>query len=161
LKNCFFYISRMYEFLHSQGHERTRATSARDGALPPKADIERHDRHVRSVPKADIRIATNCSLFDHLVDAGEHGRGNIEAERLCGLEVEHRLIPCRRLHRQIGWFLTLENAVNVTGRAPVLVDVIRAVGDQAASANKVTFEIDCWQFVASGNVDRLDRDNDP
>src|SRR5262249_47933330 len=32
-------------------------------ALPPKADIERHDWHVRLVPKADIRIA--ASLFDH------------------------------------------------------------------------------------------------
>jgi hypothetical protein len=28
-------------------------------ALPPKADIERHDWHVRFVPKADIRIAAN------------------------------------------------------------------------------------------------------
>jgi hypothetical protein len=26
-------------------------------ALPPKADIERHDWHVRFVPKADIRTA--------------------------------------------------------------------------------------------------------
>src|SRR5262249_18758 len=33
-------------------------------ALPPKADIERRDGHVRFVPKADIRIA--ASLFDHL-----------------------------------------------------------------------------------------------
>jgi hypothetical protein len=38
-------------------------------ALPPKADIERHDRHVRFVPKADICSAANCTLFDHLVGA--------------------------------------------------------------------------------------------
>src|SRR5262249_10101139 len=41
-------------------------------ALPPKADIERHDWHVRFVPKADICSAAICSLFDHLVGAGEH-----------------------------------------------------------------------------------------
>jgi hypothetical protein len=38
-------------------------------ALPPKADIERHDWHVRFVQKADIRIAAD--LFDHLVGASE------------------------------------------------------------------------------------------
>src|SRR5262249_22546710 len=30
-------------------------------ALPPKADIERHDWHVRFVPKADLRTAAICS----------------------------------------------------------------------------------------------------
>src|SRR6266498_3001462 len=39
--------------------------------------------------------------FDHLVGAGEQSRGQIEAERLCGLEVDHQLELGRLLHRQV------------------------------------------------------------
>src|SRR5262249_33414528 len=56
-------------------------------ALPPKADIDLRDAHVRLVPKADIRIAAN--LFDHLVGACQHGCRHVEPERLRGLEVYH------------------------------------------------------------------------
>ena len=52
-------------------------------ALPPKADIERHDWHVRFVPKANIRIAAN--LFDHLVG---------EREQIVG-DFERRLFVCQ------------------------------------------------------------------
>ena len=48
--------------------------------------------------------------------------GIVEPERLGGLEVEHRLILGRRLNRQIGRLLALEDAVDIAGRAPVLVD---------------------------------------
>src|SRR5450755_1528124 len=47
------------------------------------------------------------TLFYHLVGAGEHDRRHIEAERLGGLEVEHRLVFGRRLHRQVGRLLAL------------------------------------------------------
>ena len=44
-------------------------------ALPPKADIAEHYRHVRFVPKADSCNAANQQrvLFDHLVGAAEQG----------------------------------------------------------------------------------------
>jgi hypothetical protein len=38
------------------------------------------------------------------------------------------------LHRQVGRFLALENAIDVTGNAPVRVDHVRPVSDQAAAA---------------------------
>jgi hypothetical protein len=34
-------------------------------ALPPKADIEERDRHVRFVPQADSCSAARTQLFDH------------------------------------------------------------------------------------------------
>ena len=74
-------------------------------------------RDVRFVPIADI-----SRLFDHLVGAGEHAGGIVEAERLGGLEVDHQLVLGRRLHRQVGRLLALEDAIDVAGRAAVLVD---------------------------------------
>jgi hypothetical protein len=53
-------------------------------------------------------------LLDHLVDACQHGRGHVEAERFGGLEI-----------------LAREDTVDVTGGAAKLVDVVNTVGDQA------------------------------
>jgi len=39
-------------------------------ALPPKADIERHDWHVCFVPFATECSAASPRLFDHLIGAG-------------------------------------------------------------------------------------------
>src|SRR5262249_17612234 len=43
--------------------------------------------------------------------------------------------------------LALENAVDVRGRAPILVEEIRTIGDQAASSNKEAVEVDGWKVV--------------
>ena len=40
-----------------------------------------------------------------------------------------KLVLGRRLHRQVSRLLTLEDAIDVAGGAPILVDVIRPVGD--------------------------------
>jgi hypothetical protein len=46
------------------GQKQTFAPQKVMSALPPKADISRHDRHVRFVPKADIMPS-----FDHFIGA--------------------------------------------------------------------------------------------
>src|SRR6516164_10660849 len=63
-------------------------------------DFHRPDR-------TSLRLAHS---FDHLVSAGEHARRDVETERLGGLEIEHRLVLGRRLHRQVGRLVAFENA---------------------------------------------------
>src|SRR5262249_49202406 len=58
-----------------------------------------------------------------------------------------------RLHRQIGWLLALENTIDVSGCAPVLVGPIRPVEDQAAAGDDVSVRIDCGQLVPSRQRD--------
>ena len=45
--------------------------------------------------------------------------GTVEAERLRGLEVDYQLEFGRRLHRQIGGLLALEDAIDVDAGAPI------------------------------------------
>ena len=57
---------------------------------------------------------------------------DIKSECLGGLEVNSKLIFGRRLH----WsrrLLALQDAISIGRRTPVLIDKIRAVGDQAAA----------------------------
>ena len=48
---------------------------------------------------------------------------------------------------QVGGLLALEDAVDVAGCLPVLVEQIRAVGDQAAGSDEEAAEVDRRQFV--------------
>jgi hypothetical protein len=57
-------------------------------ALPPKADIVHGGGHVRFVPIADSRTATNSRLFDHLVGGVQQASWHAEAQRLGGFEVD-------------------------------------------------------------------------
>ena len=74
--------------------------------------------------------------------------GNVDPERLGGLEVDHKLVLGRRLHRQVGRLLALEDAIHVPGRLPVLFGLIRPVGDQAAGGDEVAGAVDRGQIDA-------------
>ena len=63
------------------------------------------------------------------------------------LRLMHQFVLGRRLHRQVGRLLALEDAIDVAGGAPVLIDVIRPIGDQAAGGDEGAFEVDRGQFV--------------
>src|SRR5262249_33049590 len=91
---------------------------------------------------------TGCTdLFNHLVGGREQPVGNLEAERLCGLEIDRQLVLDRVLHRKVGRLLALEDAIDVTGRAPVRVGRVGGVGDEAAGGDEVGPGVDRRQRV--------------
>ena len=58
------------------------------------------------------------------------------------LRLDDKLVLGRRLHRQVRGLLTLEDAVDIAGRAPELVDKISRIGYQSAAGDVVAGGID-------------------
>jgi hypothetical protein len=93
--------------------------------VPPIATASVLATNGRDVPIASLTQCSRQSLFDHLVGAGEQRWRHREAERLRSLEIDHQFVLGRVLHRQVARFLALEDAIDVAGRLPEIVDEIR------------------------------------
>ena len=64
--------------------------------------------------------------------------GTVRPSALAVLRLITSLVLGRRLHRQVGRLLAFEDAVDVAGRSPELVDPIGPIGDQAASGDEAS-----------------------
>jgi hypothetical protein len=76
------------------------------------------------VPIATDAPQQKAYLFDDLVGEGEQRGRHVKTERFGGLEIDHRFVLGRRLHRQVGRLLALEDAIDIVGRAAVLIDQV-------------------------------------
>src|SRR5262245_49384683 len=74
-------------------------------------------------------------------------------ESLLCLEVDHKLVLGRRLHRKVGRFLAAQDAVDIARGATQLINGVGAVADQAAIFDEVSERIDGGQPMARGKLD--------
>ena len=84
-----------------------------------------------------------ASSLDHLVSCRKQRLWHGEAERLRRLEVDRKHIFHRRLHRQVGRLLALEDAIDVTSCPTVLVDAVRRIGEQPPSFSLLKVLLTC------------------
>jgi hypothetical protein len=63
--------------------------------------------------------------FDDLVGAGEERWWDLKIHRFGRLEVDDQFVFGGCLDRKVGWFLTLEDAIDIASGAPVAVERIR------------------------------------
>src|SRR6516225_9273094 len=87
------------------------------------------------------------SLFGHMVGAGEKSLRHFKAERFGCLKVDCQFVLGWRLNWKVGRLLALEDAIDIAGRMPILVNFIRAIGDEATVCDEDTVGIDGGQSV--------------
>ena len=89
--------------------------------------------YVRFVPIADM---TKFLFYQH-IGSSEQRRRYCEPKRFGGFQVHDQLIFCRSLYREVGWFLTFKNAIDVARRAAVLIGFIGSIGCEATGIASV------------------------
>src|SRR5262245_39294445 len=91
--------------------------------MHPETHCEESRSPVRTAVRAPQRatppprlaaLSTPAGSFDHLVGTGEQDRRHVKAKGLGGLQVDYQLVFGRRLYGQVGWLLTLEDAIDVS-----------------------------------------------
>src|SRR5262249_56710780 len=83
-----------------------------------------------------------AALFDQLVCTAGQRQWDSDAKRLGCLEVDEQLVLGRRLHRQVRWLCSPEDAIDVRRGTPAEIDRVGPLGQQAA--------VDC---LAPGRLD--------
>ena len=102
-------------------------------------DLHRLDR-------TSLRLAHS---LDHLIRGDKQRVGHGEAECLGGFEVEARFVFGRRLHRQIGRLLALEDAIDIAGIFESLAECAQTVRVVVRRAALSTRRLKPWPMRRS------------
>src|SRR5262245_60277641 len=94
-------------------------------------------------------------LFDHFVCTRKQRRRHGKTECFGGLNIDHQFEPGRRLHRQVGWLLALEDAIDIASGASVVIEPVGPVRDEAASGDKSTVRVHCRELIPGRQCDYL------
>ena len=100
--------------------------------------------------KTDVRnisIPKVGALFDHFVGSSHERSGQLQAKGLCRLHVDQQLIFGRCLHRQVRRLFPHEDAIDIGGGTPELINDIRPVRDQTTMRVEGPKAIDRGQAV--------------
>ena len=73
------------------------------------------------------------NLIDHLVGECEQQIRHGEAQRPGGLKIDDQLVLDWSLDRQVGGLLALEDAVDVAGRPPIIIEHVISIGQEATT----------------------------
>ena len=93
-------------------------------AMPPGATKLLRRSEMTQRANHVISRRSKQRAIDHLVGAGEQRRRQVRPSALAVLKLIASLVLGRRLYRQVGRLLALKDAIDVAGRAPVLVNII-------------------------------------
>jgi hypothetical protein len=95
------------------------------------------------VPEAAVSQAS----LDHLVSAGEQYWWHGEAECFGGREVDRQMELDRTLDRKLARLRAFEDAVGIRRRAPIIVENVICIGQQAADFSEETVWINGRETV--------------
>src|SRR5262249_41149737 len=110
-------------------------------------------RHSHFVPKA--AVSNRSEVAPHSITSSARASsvgGTSRPNALAVLRLITSLLR-RCLYRKVGRLFALEDAIDVAGGAPILVDKVGPVGNQAAAGDEVAEGVDRGQKVPSGQRD--------
>ena len=102
--------------------------------------------HAAAAPPSSVMNSRRYHSITSSARASSDG-GTSRPSALAVLRLIDQLVLGRRLHRQVGRLLALEDAVDIAGRAADTGRRDRPIGDQAAGGDEVAFGVDRGQLV--------------